>query len=163
MLLTDDLTANTDETSDLTRESSNPTVILNNREIPLYAIDDSGRQVWALGNLIFSIAGIILLLVMGIRLLMLKRVKCECTEQKEQPEQHLIFIVMILATVATMAFILTQDTRSLMVMADLWTVVHLLLFKTALVSYMFAFKKTTYKRQEYEFEITETLPIIVEA
>ena len=110
---------------------------------------------WALWNLILSIAGAVLALMMGIRVLMKKRQNRDdeanqeyagdYRSEEEQKEKRgrliLIFAIPILAIIAIIIFILTQDMRLPMIMVDWWTLAHLLLFVAGVLCYIFAYKR----------------------
>ena len=114
------------------------------------------RGSWALWNLILSIAGAILALMMGIRVLMKKRQEKENedgraaakastdddeSEEKKRGRLLLTLAIPFLAIVGIILFILTQDMRLPMIMIDWWTLAHAILFIGGIVSYIFAYKK----------------------
>jgi len=134
-------------------EAGIPTTIIGNQEVPLFAGTGLSHLVWALLNLILSLAGVVLAMIMGIRLLVQKRydfndnkqaeTHYESEEAKKAKRTRLLLILMvpILAIAALILFLFTQDMRLLMVMVDWWTIAHLLLFAVSLLSYIFAFRR----------------------
>jgi len=135
-------------------EAGSPMYTIGDQEVPLYAGNGLSHLVWALWNLILSLAGVALAVMMGIRLLIQKRYdfyynkqgethyETEKTKKTERTRLLLILMVPILAIVALVLFLFTQDMRLLMVMIDWWTIAHLILFIVALLSYKFAFRRT---------------------
>jgi len=101
-------------------------------------------RTWALWNLILSIAGAILALVMGLRLL--TRIREEDEDEEYHDERRrirlpFIIAVPVLAIIAIILFILTQDMRLRMILIDWWTLAHLILFIAGLVCFIFAFRR----------------------
>jgi len=132
-------------------------------EIPLHALS-LGGYVWALLNLILSIAGVVLGIMLIIRILLTKR--CKTTDDNEDLQNDVILqeiyashkksifekpvkqsrplvaaLVFVLGLIAVTIFILTQDMTRFMVLVDMWSIVHLVLFIAGLVCYIMAFKR----------------------
>jgi len=150
------------ETLELLLEADVPTISIGAQEIPLFAGPGFRHLVWALWNLILSIAGFVLAVMMGIRILLQKRKNQKNyedaeeyyeneTKKKNEKRNRLLFIlaVPIMAVIATILFLLTQDMNQLMVMVDFWTITHAILFVGALICYIFAFKRHP-DEDEYE-------------
>jgi len=100
---------------------------------------------WALWNLILSIAGVALALLMAVRMVLKKRKDNEEEETEEDEKQKRSRLLMVLAipltaVLAVVLFILTQDMRLPMVMIDIWTLAHAILFAAGLLGYIFAYK-----------------------
>jgi len=143
------------------------TMEIGDLDVPLfggYEIDD---LVWALWNLILSIAGVILVVMMAIRILVQRnrdreaddraerraeqradardsdRVEEEDREERRRRRYRLLLIlaVPILAIIAIIVFILTQNMNYRMVMVDWWTVLHAVIFILAVLSYVFAIRR----------------------
>ena len=108
---------------------------------------------WALWNLLLSIGGAILAIVMGLKVMMVgakhlvnKKYEDgydqygELRERERRGRLGMILAVPILATVAIIIFILTQNMRLPMVMTDWWTLLHGLLFAFGTVAYLLAYK-----------------------
>jgi len=134
-------------------EAEVPTMTIGNQETPLFAGPGFGHLTWALWNLILSVAGAVIAIMLGIRMLMQRRKNKEDDEQAETHHENeddekkakrnrLLFVLMVPVTaiIAIVLFLLTQDMSLLMVMADLWTIAHVVLFVGGLLSYVFAFK-----------------------
>jgi len=155
------------DTLELLMEADVPTITIGAQDIPLFAGPGFRDLVWALWNLILSIAGFVLAVMMGIRMLLQKRKDKKDKEQAEsyyeneyenegekrnERRNRLLFIlaVPILAIIAIVLFLLTQDMNQLMVMVDLWTITHVILFVGGLVGYIFAFKKQTDEENDDE-------------
>jgi len=153
------------DTLELLLEADVPTITIGAQEIPLFGGPGFRHLVWALWNLILSIAGFVLAVMMGIRMLLHKRKEKKDREQaevyyeneeKEERRNRLLFIlaVPILAIIAIVLFLLTQDMSQLMVMVDLWTITHAVLFVGGLIGYIFAFKKQT--DEDYDEETKQS-------
>jgi len=107
-----------------------------------------GTGSWALWNLILSIAGALLALILGLHLLIRKRNDEkddteECDVDEEGKKRNRLFFVIatpVLAVIAIILFILTENMRLPMIMTDRWTVAHIILFAVAVISYIFAFR-----------------------
>jgi len=123
------------------------------------------RTAWALWNLILSVAGALLAITMGIRLLIKKRREDEeddeeahlmtRTEEEEEQEEKkrrnrllLILAIPILAIIAIIIFIITQDMRLPIRLVDWWTLAHVILFVAGLLCYIFAFKRKKDKEDD---------------
>ena len=136
-------------------EEDEPTeiIIIGDPEVPLAPFSDGGS--WALWNLILSIAGAILAIMMGIRVLIKKRRQKEedeelegaksqaaDTEDEDKKRSRLLLILLIpfLAIIGIILFILTQDMRQPMIMIDWWTLAHVILFAGGIISYIFAYR-----------------------
>jgi len=126
--------------------------IIEDWQIPLSPWwGDSGASTWALWNLILSIAGAILALMMGIRILLSKKRDSDgyggiydaAEEDEDRKNNKLLLVLAIpfLAIIAIIIFILSQDMRQSMTTVDWWTLVHITLFIAGLLSYIFAFKR----------------------
>ena len=130
-------------------------IVIPDEDVPLYRGPGGS---WALWNLILSIAGAILALMMGIRVLLKKRrddkdeeddAKATAAKARDDDEEEekkkgrllLILAIPLLAIVAFIIFILTQDMRLPMEMVDWWTFAHAIIFLGGLLSYLFAYKK----------------------
>jgi len=108
-------------------------------------------NAWALWNLIISIAGVVMAIMMGIRILMKKRREkydskdgealFEDDEKTKRNRFMLILAVPFLAVAGINLFILTQNIRLIMILIDLWTPVHIILFTGEVLCYVFAFKR----------------------
>jgi len=120
---------------------------------PLASGGDGGH--WALWNLILSVAGALLAIMMCIRVLLRKKhedeeneydrgyvyVEDEEEEKKKRGRLLMIVAIPILAIVALILFILTQDMRQPMFLTDRWTIVHIIIFIAGLLCYIFAYKR----------------------
>jgi len=129
-------------------EDNDEIVIIDESGIPLGTGDIHGT--WALWNLILSIAGAILAIMMGIRLLMKRKQDkdedeqgMERNEEEEKDRKRLLLIlaIPILAIAAFIIFFLTEDMKLKMIMVDWWTIVHAVLFAAGLLCYIFAVKR----------------------
>jgi len=119
-------------------------------EVPLLGMFGDG-QSWALWNLILSVIGAILAIIMGIRVLIKKRHKKDEDEydrlmdvergERERSRLALILSIPILAIIGIVIFILTQDMRLPMVMTDWWTLLHAILVAVGALANFFAYRK----------------------
>jgi len=122
---------------------------------------------WALWNLILSIAGAVLALLMCVRFLLNKKredeevehqsldfsIDMEEDEEEEKKKRGRILMILaipFLAILAIIIFIFTQDMRLPMVMVDWWTLVHVILFIGGLLCYIFAYKKVNAEEEPEE-------------
>ena len=139
----------------------------------LIIIDDPGvplgqggtERTWALWNLILSIAGAILAVMMGIRVLLKRKrdkqedeqgIERNEEEEKARKRMLLVLAVPILAIAAFIIFFLTQDMRLKMILVDWWTIVHAVLFAAGIICYIFAFKRGRDEEDDFErHNITE--------
>jgi len=134
--------------------SAGPVTIIGNTDVPLAPFIETGS--WALWNLILSIAGALLAILMVIRILLTKKRQDEEEENQHKNSNHeaeegdrkrsrtlLMLLVPVLAVAAIILFLLTQDTRLPMVMTDFWTVAHLIIFALGVLSYTFIYKNET--------------------
>jgi len=138
------------ETLEQIANSGSPIITMGNQQVPLFVNNQLSNLVWALWNLILSIAGAVLTAITGIRLLV--KIKNEDDkhgnihhgneEARQRKNNRLLFILTIptLAIAAAVLFLATQNMRNLMVMLDRWTIIHGILFITALICYIFAFR-----------------------
>ena len=153
-------------TLDQIRVAGSPSITFGNRVIPLYAGSGLSHLVWALLNLILSIASLTLVIMIGFRFLTLKTTEwfddkhAEThyeTEEEAKKAKRIRIIVMLavpfLAIVSMILFLLTQDMSLVMVIIDWWTPVHLALFIAALICYAFAFRRRVDEVEEVEFQI----------
>jgi len=127
----------------------------------------TGRKAWALWNLILTIAGVLLALLMGLRILLKKRERDEEYKRNETYARDdddsrerrgrliLILALPILAFIAIILFILTQDIRLPMVLADRWTFTHLIIFVCSLLCYIFAYRRNKDEEDDDEYPSEE--------
>jgi len=129
---------------------------------------------WALWNLILSIAGAILALMIGIRVLIKKRqeehedientglsdirTSDEYAEDEKQNRSRLLLIlaIPILAIVGCFLFFLTQDMRLPMTMIDRWTLAHGILLVGGIISYILAYRQDKDEDSDDEQQIKQT-------
>jgi len=117
--------------------------IIEDEDIPLAPFSD--EKAWALWNLIISVAGALLALMMSIRILFSKRtVKTgdsdDYNEKQERSKQIPVIVVPVLGILGILLFILTQDMRLPITMIDWWTLIHALLFAGGILSYIIVFR-----------------------
>ena len=128
--------------------------IMNNLSIadwiPIYPITglpfvqcSSGH--WALWNLILSIAGVLLVLIISSGFLA-KKSNIDIKEIKEKENSRrcrdlMLIAAPVLTVLAMFLFNLTEDMTQMMVLTDLWTPVHAILFGAVTLAYIFLIKK----------------------
>jgi predicted membrane channel-forming protein YqfA (hemolysin III family) len=118
-------------------------------DIPLHAGPGMRHHVWALVNLILAIAGALLAIITGIRVLVRDNKEKDYFDvepgySKKQPNKHRLewILLSILAGIAgIIVFILTEDMRLPMVLVDEWTIVNAIIFIAGVISYIFAIKR----------------------
>jgi hypothetical protein len=116
---------------------------ITDAELPLIPGPGGSSGSWALWNLILSIAGVVIAIMMGTRLVM--KNKSEDEEDEDQilesrTKSLLAVLIPVLALTAVVMFTLTQDMRHPMIMVDYWTLAHGALFAGGFFSYIFANK-----------------------
>ena len=112
-------------------------IIIEDEEIPL-AFARHGRG-WALMNLIFSIAGGVLALIMGVHTLLRMRYIYE-SGPIERRRLLLMLAVPLQAIIGIILFLTTQDGSSFMLLVDGLTIVHALLFLIGVVCYYLEYR-----------------------
>jgi len=148
--------------------NGNGDMVIEDEEPPLFG----GDRVWALLNLLLTIAGVILTIVLVVRLLIQNRRDREDEERayarqrnqryrgenevyRERPKRRFrilpIILVPTLALLAAIIFLITQDMRLRMVLVDWWTIAHVLIFMAALLCYLYAIRYGS-EVDEYEYE-----------
>jgi len=124
-------------------DEDDPGVIIEEPELPLTLIDRQGS--WALFNLILSILGIVLAIMVGVRVLLTRKRDQEEGEEENGKDKRkrlpLIILIPLLAIIGIVIFSLTQNVRLSIAMVDWWTVAHVILFVGALLCYIFAYKR----------------------
>ena len=127
--------------------------IIEDERLPT-AASGYGRS-WALLNLILCLAGVLLAILMGIRILLnnrRKEYKKKNGKTHEVDRYHgrllLMLLVPFLAIVGVILFYLTQDMSLSIVLLDWWTPLHILLLVDGLLSYIFAFKRRKHESDE---------------
>jgi len=118
----------------------------NSSDRGIYApLTQESDSHWALLNVILSVTGALLAIVMAIRFITMKRfVEYEESEEQENEERSRLLMLLaapILAILAILLFIITQDPIYPMVIADNWTLTHILLFFSGLLTYVSLMKK----------------------
>ena len=134
-----------DDAQEESDEDEVASIIIDDPDVPLALIGETGA--WALWNLILSIAGVVLAIMVGVHLLIRKRndekddtEECDVDEEKRRSRVLFVLAIPILAIIGIILFILTQDMRLPMIMIDWWTLAHAILFVVAIISYLLAFR-----------------------
>ena len=135
------------ETPDEPEPEEEP-IFIPEEQVPLAPAIGGLQGSWALWNLILSIAGAIVAIMLGVRVLLKKkRERDDSTEAEEEDEKTkrsrlpLMIAVPVTAVAAIIIFLLTQNVRLPMVMVDNWTIAHAALFVGGLASYIYAYGK----------------------
>ena len=133
----------TDNDVGLGEPEAQEVITIDEQSVPLanIVVDTSS---WALWNLILSLAGVALALMIGIRTMLKDKKENEDPEKHEETKRNRILLSLVIPTLAIIGvilFILTQDIRLPMVMVDFWTLTHATLFVCGLFSYIFAIRK----------------------
>jgi len=97
-------------------------------------------EPWALGNLILSVAGVILVLMIMLHIPMKKREYPEYDEGN-QSRSPLILAISVQAIVGIILFILTQDMSRHMLIINNWTLTHVILLSSGILCYIIISKK----------------------
>jgi len=152
-------------------------IVVEDRAVPLARPTPGAgpNGFWALWNLILSIAGALLALMMCVRILITKnrKEKDEDEYQNADPDESeedekarkrrrllLILAVPILAIIAIIVFIITQDMRLQITLTDWWTLLHVIVFALGLVCYFFAFRRKNDEEDEDGEEVIVEAPHI---
>ena len=125
--------------------------------IPLFGSPSTQNYVWAVVNLILSIAGIILAIFAVFRMLARKK-RGDKNEHDENAEAHQkqkkknrkiwLTVSIVMGIAGIIVFLLTEDTTKLMVLLDRWTIVNAIIFIIEAVGFGLAFKRKK-KHDEY--------------
>jgi len=122
------------------------------QDVPLAAPGGGDGKHWALWNLILSIAGALLAIMIGVRVLIKRRkendeedyegAQAETNGEKQKRSRLLLILAIpFFAIIAIILFIITQDMTRPMIPVDYWTLAHAILFLGGVISYIFAYKK----------------------
>jgi len=78
----------------------------------------------------------------------------ERRKMEENTRARFVWLVMtlIMAIIGILVFILTQDMRLPMILADRWTLIHVIIIIIELVAVVFAFRRTEFNEYYYEDE-----------
>ena len=122
----------------------------------------SEDEIWALANLVLSVAGLILVVIVTVWVLLQQRQKKneprnlqkkhqnqntaeQNGEQKEKQWQQRkiwLFTALVLGVAGIIVFLLTEDLSLKMGLVDNWTIVNLIIFIAGLIAIAFVFKKS---------------------
>jgi predicted nucleic acid-binding protein len=125
-------------------------------------------QVWALVNLVLSIAGVVLSIIVTFYVLLQRKQKSEqqlsqkkqsnkyanvnvqhtgnrngdqAVEEKQRQKRHIWLATAIIAGIAgIIVFLLTEDMSHTMVMIDKWTIVNVVIFIVEIIAITFTVK-----------------------
>jgi len=116
--------------------------------------------VWALVNLIVSVAGVILAVILMLYVLLQRKQKeknaqtdnyddddGEFEEQKRQYRNLWLVVVFAMGIAGIVVFLFTEDLTRPMGFVDSWTVVNVLIFAVQILALVFAFKRKEPFRQ----------------
>jgi uncharacterized repeat protein (TIGR02543 family) len=132
---------------------------------------DSGNnsiQVWALVNLVLSIVGVVLFIIVTLYALLQRKEKNkqqlaqkkqgnryaningqhtenrdgdQAVEKKQRQQRHIWLAIAIIAGIAgVIVFLLTEDMNNVMVMTDKWTIINVIIFIVEIIAITFTFK-----------------------
>jgi uncharacterized repeat protein (TIGR02543 family) len=135
---------------------------------PLVDSGDNSRQVWALVNLVLSIAGVVLSIIMTLYALLQRKQKNkqqllqknqgdkytdvagqhtgkrdgdQAVEKKQRQQRYMWLATAIIAGIAgVIVFLLTEDMSHTMVMIDKWTIVNGVIFIIEIIAITFTVK-----------------------
>jgi uncharacterized repeat protein (TIGR02543 family) len=113
-------------------------------------------QMWALVNLVLSIAGLILAIAIGICVLLQHKKKQKKTtqpnnnesqpnnkENQKQKSQHRnlwLAVALAMGIAGIIVFLLTEDMSRTMTLVDGWTIVNVIIFAVQIIAIAFVFK-----------------------
>jgi len=133
-----------------THHSEHSEITIEEDTLPLAIIDIVSGETWTLMNLILTVAGAAIAVLLVVRIF-LRNGEYEEDEDNEETGRNrlpLLIAIPALAFIGAVLFLLTQDITNPMVMVDYWTFAHTALFAGGLLSYIFAIKKVTTEDQE---------------
>jgi heme/copper-type cytochrome/quinol oxidase subunit 2 len=120
--------------------------------------------MWALVNLILSVAGLILAIAIGICVLLQRKKKQKKTqtnneeeEPKKQKNQHRNFwlaTTFAMGIAGIIVFFLTEDLNRTMGLVDNWTIVNVIMLVVEVIAVAFVFK---YKKHQQNSENPNTV------
>jgi H+/gluconate symporter-like permease len=124
-----------------------------NNEIPLFGPVNSAT--WALVNLILSILGAVMALLVAIRAILLKKKKNDKDDQNknrahedEENDENVkrnrlawLITTIVSGVVGVLVFLFTEDTSNEMVLVDIWTIVNAVVFAIGIVATIFTVKR----------------------
>ena len=108
-------------------------------------------QIWALVNLVLSVAGLVLAIVVVIWVLLPRKQKqekhtgAEVEKQKRQRRNLWLTIALGMGIVGIIVFLLTEDLSRMMGLVDSWTIANIIIFAVEIIAIAFIFKRK--KRQ----------------
>ncbi|MCL1830983.1 MAG: InlB B-repeat-containing protein, partial [Oscillospiraceae bacterium] len=149
------------EVLDIIKSEGIPTLTIGNLEIPLAAGSAMSKFVWALLNLILTLAGLIYAAVIIVRGAIEKRQdeyyddEYQTEEDNQKPRRRLIplFISVIMGIFGMILFLLTEDLTRLMVLVDRWTIVNALILVIEIVASSLAFRKQKEANDQEETDL----------
>jgi len=97
-------------------------------------------EPWALGNLILIVAGMILVLMVGIHTPMKKR-ENPAYDGSEHNGSPLMLAVSVQAVMGIILFVLTEDMSRYMLIVNDWTFTHVILLSSGILCYILIGKK----------------------
>jgi len=140
-----------------------PGFVIGDTFVPLFGGFGGAENVWALLNLVMSIAGIILGIITGIRAIFLhKREQDEAKRGeilKEEEDRRRVYykrrfiwliITFVTAVAGIVVFILTQNTFLPVVLVDRWTIVNTVILTMEIVAVAFCFRRRKDTDDDYE-------------
>jgi hypothetical protein len=122
--------------------------------------------VWALMNLVLSVAGVILAAIVMVYVLLRGKMKSErggggegvvgqyVAEAGDEAveggvqKKHMIMrlvVALVMGVVGLVVFLLTEDMSRVMGMVDNWTIVHVVIFVMVIIAVMFVFKRRKHR------------------
>jgi uncharacterized repeat protein (TIGR02543 family) len=124
-------------------EDEVPLINIFNNEIPLFGPVNSAT--WALVNLIISILGAVMALLVAIRAILLKKKKNDKDEENDEniKRNRLVWLIttIVSGVVGVLVFLFTEDMSNEMVLVDIWTIVNAVVFALGIVATIFTVKR----------------------
>jgi len=116
------------------KDAGVPILVLGNREVPMHYYAD--LPVWAPINLILAAVGVVLAVSF-----VTQGFKSRKREDEYKRRDWRKFLVVILGAAGIILFILTEDTRNLIILFDRWTALNAVIFAAELVAIKLASSK----------------------
>jgi len=146
------------EILDNIKEQNIPVLTIGNTEIPLRA-GNMSQYVWALFNLILSIASLTIGLIALMKTFVAKlnnRIDLTYDPEEENQEKYKkIFLAFVPLTslIAMLLLIITEKMSNLMVLIDRWTIPHVILIMLGLAFYYITFKRKPIETENDELSL----------
>jgi len=122
------------------KDAGVPMLVLGDREVPMHHYED--LPVWAPINLILAAVGVVLAISF-----VLQGLKSRKREYEHRGIDWRTALVVILGAAGIILFVLTEDTKNLIILFDRWTALNAVIFAAELVALKLASSKKEIEQQ----------------